>query len=169
MKREPKPYFVYTPLGPAEVWYTKASNAEEKTCLFGVFQCETKEFWLWPNHQIRICESITAMRDENHSPIHLTVEQIGMLTPHIKRHTQSPFYWRVLEELKQGEQTIPTEAKTLVGACVGGPWDGKRYANVGFQFPVFENPIYKHDGKVSKIIGHYTWLDTLQRWEWVPE
>src|SRR5260221_70485 len=49
-----KTFFVDTPLGAAEAFFLDGANTVERTCLVGVFQCQTKEFWWWPNHLVRL-------------------------------------------------------------------------------------------------------------------
>lgn len=88
-------YFVHTPLGLAEVWYIRDDDLVEHTCQVGVFQEETKELWFWPNSQVRLAGSVSAMRDDKHSDIYLSAERFEFLAAHIRRHTKSPFYWRV--------------------------------------------------------------------------
>lgn len=92
-----KTFFVETPLGTAEAFFIESDGGLERPVLVGVFQCETKEFWWWPNNQVRLCHSISAMRSLERSPIHLSSDMLETLTPHILRHAESPFYYRVKE------------------------------------------------------------------------
>ena len=88
-------FYVDTPLGAAEAFFLDGADTVERTCLVGVFQCETKEFWWWPNHLVRLSHSVSANRNEAQSPIHLSEELLATLSPHILRHAGSPFHWRV--------------------------------------------------------------------------
>lgn len=90
-----KTFYVDTPLGAAEVFFLDGTGTVERTCLVGVFQCETKEMWWWPNHLVRLSHSLSASRNGAQSPIHLSEEMIAMLSGHIARHPGSPFHWRV--------------------------------------------------------------------------
>lgn len=90
-----QPLYLETPLGIAEAKFLKADGAEETSALWGVFQCETKENWWWPNSKVRLCESASAMRDARRSEIYLSAEEIEALGPHIMRHLESKFHWRV--------------------------------------------------------------------------
>lgn len=92
-----KTFFVNTPLGTAEAFFLDSGDTIERACLVGVFQCETKEFWWWPNNQVRLCHSISAMRSLEQSPIHLSDEMVDTLKQHILRHAESPFHYRVRE------------------------------------------------------------------------
>lgn len=93
-----------TPLGPALCWAVIPDGAVETAVIFGVWQDDTKESWWWPNPQVRVMETVTGQRDANRSPIHLSEEEIGMLTPHIMRHPSSQFYWRVVPKPKYEAQ-----------------------------------------------------------------
>ena len=95
---EVKPFYVYTPLGDAVVKFLDTENTAEFTCLVGVFQEETKEFWWWPNHMVRIAESVSAKRDASHSPIYVSGEWLASFSEHIMRHKGSPFHWRVSDK-----------------------------------------------------------------------
>lgn len=93
-----KTFFVNTPLGTAEAFFLESDvGLVERPVLVGVFQCETKEFWWWPNNQVRLCHSISAMRSLEQSPIHLSDDMMDTLKPHILRHTESPFHYRLRE------------------------------------------------------------------------
>lgn len=84
--------YLETPLGPAEAHWLAVPEADETPAHFGVFQCETKENWWWPNDQVRIRASASASRGDSRSPIHLSPERLSALRPHILRHKKSPFY-----------------------------------------------------------------------------
>lgn len=88
-------FYLFTPLGPAEAHFVWGSATYEVPVSWGCFMCETKENWWWPNTQVRLCESITAMRSDQHSPIYVSDELLETLRPHILRHKKSPFYERM--------------------------------------------------------------------------
>ena len=88
-------FFVDTPLGAAEAFFLDGADTVERTCLVGVFQCETKELWWWPNHLVRLSHSVSANRSARQSAIHLSGELFETLAPHIARHHASPFYPRL--------------------------------------------------------------------------
>ncbi len=96
-----KRFFVDTPLGAAEAFFLDGADTVERSCLVGVFQCETKEFWWWPNHLLRLSHSVSANRNAEQSPIHLSHEMIETLAGHIARHAGSPFHWRVCDGPKK--------------------------------------------------------------------
>lgn len=83
-----------TPLGIAEAHFLWVRPSFEVPVNFGCFQRETKENWWWDNKVVRLCESISAGRSGNHSPIFLSDDLFDELRPHILRHKQSPFYKR---------------------------------------------------------------------------
>lgn len=85
--------FIYlqTPLGVAEAHFLWCESFEVPF-RWGCFQVETKENWWWANQHVRLCESISAARDEFHSPIWLDQELFNTLIPHILRHKLSPHY-----------------------------------------------------------------------------
>ncbi len=85
--------FIYlmTPLGIAEAHFVRVETSEVPY-QFGCFQCETKESWWWPNHLVRLVESISAGRAGAHSPIHVSEDMKETLAPHILRHKHSPLY-----------------------------------------------------------------------------
>jgi hypothetical protein len=90
-------FYVDTPLGDAEAFFLDNTHTVERTCLVGVFQCETKEFWWWPNHLVRLSHSVSANRNGKQSPIYLNDEMLETLAPHIQRHVHSPFHWRTTD------------------------------------------------------------------------
>lgn len=98
-----QPLWMETPLGLAEARFLKTDAVEEVAALWGVFQCDTKENWWWPNSQVRLCESASSQRDAVRSPIKLSEAEIATLSPHIKRHTSSQFFWRVDDRKPQQE------------------------------------------------------------------
>ena len=51
--------YLYTPLGEAEAHFL-AYHGAEVPAQWGCIQRETKEIWWWPNHHVRLCESVTA-------------------------------------------------------------------------------------------------------------
>jgi hypothetical protein len=86
--------YLFTPLGPAEAHFIWGSDTFEVSVTYCCFQCETKENWFWPNTLVRLCESITALRDDSHSPIYVSDALFETLRPHILRHKKSPLYER---------------------------------------------------------------------------
>lgn len=90
--------YLFTPLGPAEAHWLVCSDTFEVSINYGCFIIETKENWWWPNTQVRLCESITAGRDDQHSPIYISDELFQTLRPHILRHNKSPFYKRAAKD-----------------------------------------------------------------------
>jgi hypothetical protein len=88
-------FFVNTPLGTALVWAVSDEDTVELGMRFHTWQIETKEPWTWSNSHVRIGGSITARRGDWHTPIHVSDDMLEMLIPHIRRHKQSPFYWKV--------------------------------------------------------------------------
>jgi hypothetical protein len=88
-------FYVYTPLGVALCVGYIFGRTEEQYLLHVCWQLETKEQWTWANSEVRLCGSNTAKRDDYHSPIHLGDDRLEFLLPHIKRHKDSPFYWKV--------------------------------------------------------------------------
>ena len=95
---EVSPFYVETPLGVAEVKWLRTTDVVEITAQFGVFQCETKENWWWPNSEVRLCGSNSAKRDDCHSPIYLSDERVAFLMPHIRRHKKSELFWRLSKD-----------------------------------------------------------------------
>jgi hypothetical protein len=94
---QPFIYFL-TPLGEAEAHFLANSETFEVPITYGCFMLETKENWWWPNTQVRLCESVSALRSSAHSPIHLPDDLFEELKPHILRHKRSPFYERAKRE-----------------------------------------------------------------------
>lgn len=88
-------FIVNTPLGPALVWAISADHTVEFAMLFHTFQLETNEPWSWTNPDVRLAGSQSARRADWSTPIHISPERLADLMPHIRRHTQSPFYWQV--------------------------------------------------------------------------
>jgi len=91
IERISPPIHVHTPLGPAEAHWLRMDTSEvpyEFLCV----QSETKEFWSWPNHYIRMAGSVSGARDDHHSKIFLSPKMEETLRPHINRHKQSPLY-----------------------------------------------------------------------------
>lgn len=87
-------FYLLTPLGASEAHFLWGSDTFEAPVTWCCFQSETKENWWWPNTLVRLCESITALRSGDHSPIYLSDKLFAELKPHILRHTGSPFYER---------------------------------------------------------------------------
>ena len=86
------PIFVHTPLGLAEAHWFEVSEGYEQPNYFHTFQCETKEQWSWPNNWIRIDYSVSGMRSDIRSKIHVDKDMLQTLKPHILSHKYSPFY-----------------------------------------------------------------------------
>lgn len=86
--------YLFTPLGVAEAHFLESPEGSETNAMWTCFQVETKECWQWPNPLIRLCESISAIRSIEHSPIEIADDYFETLRPHILRHKQSPFYER---------------------------------------------------------------------------
>jgi hypothetical protein len=86
--------YLFTPLGPAEAHFFESADSFDVNSVWTCFQTETKENWLWPSPLVRLCESISGMRDGDHSDFEVTDEYFEELLPHILRHTDSPFYER---------------------------------------------------------------------------
>lgn len=88
--------YVFTPFGAAEAHFLSTPEGFETNAVWNCFQCETKENWLWPSPLVRLCESISGMRDDDYTPFNLTDEYFETLRSHILRHTESPFHQRAL-------------------------------------------------------------------------
>ena len=86
--------YLFTPLGVAEAHFLETPDDAETNAVWLCFQVETKEPWQWPSPLVRICESISGLRDAAHSEIVVTDEYFETLRPHILRHTDSPLYER---------------------------------------------------------------------------
>lgn len=86
--------YLFTPLGAAEAHFFESPDSFETNAIWTCFQVETKENWLWPSPLVRLCESVSGMRDMNFSPFDITDEYFDVLKPHILRHADSPFYQR---------------------------------------------------------------------------
>lgn len=86
--------YLFTPLGPAEAHFILEPDTFEDPAVYGCFQSETKENWWWPNQLVRICESISALRSDDHSPFYVPDDLFATLRPHILRHKKSPLYER---------------------------------------------------------------------------
>jgi hypothetical protein len=88
--------FVMTPLGRAEAHFLLSPDNVEVYAEWCCFQSETKENWWWPAPMVRLCSSITGIRDGEHSDIIVSDEYLETLRPHILRHKESPFYDRCM-------------------------------------------------------------------------
>lgn len=84
--------YLVTPLGVAEAHFLETPESFETNAVWTCFQVETKEGWQWPMPLVRICESISGMRDEAYSPFILSEDYFETLRPHILRHRRSVFY-----------------------------------------------------------------------------
>lgn len=84
--------YLFTPFGVAEAHFYESPESFEVNAVWSCFQVETKENWLWPSPLIRICESISGMRDGDYTPFMLSDEYFEELIPHILRHEDSPLY-----------------------------------------------------------------------------
>lgn len=85
--------YLFTPLGVAEA-HLFSMESNDTNALWVCFQQETKENWVWPSPMVRICESISGMRDDDYTDFHVTDAYFETLKPHILRHSRSPFYER---------------------------------------------------------------------------
>lgn len=88
--------YVFTPLGVAEAHFYEAPEGFETNAIWTCFQVETKENWLWPSPMVRLCESISGMRDEDYSDFMISPKYFETLRPHIIRHMKSPLYAKAL-------------------------------------------------------------------------
>lgn len=86
--------YLFTPLGVAEAHFLETPETYDLNSQWTCFQVETKECWQWATPMIRICESISGMRDMDYSPFAMTDEYFETLKPHILRHEDSPLYRR---------------------------------------------------------------------------
>jgi hypothetical protein len=86
--------YVVTPFGIAEAHFYESPESFEVNAVWTCFQVETKENWLWPSPLVRICESISGMRDDEYTSFAVSEEYFEMLRPHILRHRRSPFFER---------------------------------------------------------------------------
>ena len=86
-----------TPLGKAEAHFLETPEDAENNAVWLCFQSETKEPWQWPSPLVRLCSSISVMRDKYSSEIIISEEYFQTLKPHILRHTHSPFYKRAVQ------------------------------------------------------------------------
>ena|ERR1700677_4908773 len=84
--------YVFTPYGVAEAHFIETPEGFETNAVWTCFQVETKECWQWPSPLIRLCESISGIRDIQHSSFHISESYFETLLPHILRHKNSPFY-----------------------------------------------------------------------------
>lgn len=89
--------YVVTPYGIAEAHFLETPEGFETNAVWTCFQVETKECWQWPTPMIRLCESVSGMRDEAYSPFEISNAYFEVLRPHILRHENSPFYRRAKE------------------------------------------------------------------------
>jgi hypothetical protein len=88
--------WVLTPLGVAQAHFFEAAETDDVHSVWTCFQIETKEGWEWPMPYVRICESITGMRDGEYSPFKISDAYVETLRSHILRHTHSVLYGRAL-------------------------------------------------------------------------
>lgn len=86
--------YLYTPLGVAEAHFYEVPEGVETHPMWHTFQVESKEPWVWPNPLVRICDSVSGMRDKAHSPIVVDEEYLDSIKPHIMRHQKSPLFER---------------------------------------------------------------------------
>lgn len=86
--------YLVTPFGVAEAHFFDTPEGFETNAVWCCFQVETKENWLWPSPLVRLCESISGMRDGDYSPFQVSDTYFEELRPHILRHKDSPFYER---------------------------------------------------------------------------
>lgn len=95
--------YVFTPFGVAEAHFLESPEGFEVNSVWTCFQVETKECWQWPTPMIRICESVSGMRDMDCSPFGISEEYFETLKPHILRHKESPLFERALKESEDGK------------------------------------------------------------------
>lgn len=88
--------YLFTPLGVAEAHFLETPESDETNAMWTCFQVETKECWQWPTPLIRICESVSGMRDMSYTPFMVSEEYLDTLRPHILRHEDSPLYERAI-------------------------------------------------------------------------
>src|ERR1700748_2008692 len=88
--------FLQTPLGLAEAHFKQTFESHETHSVWHTFQCETKEPWEWPNPLVRLCDSVTALRDGAMSDIQVSDDYFETLLAAILRHPHSPFYDRAV-------------------------------------------------------------------------
>jgi len=90
--------YLFTPLGIAEAHFFESFENFEVDSVWTCFQTESKEAWQWPNPLVRICESISGMRDGCYTEFKITETYLEVLRPHILRHKFSPLYDTVTGE-----------------------------------------------------------------------
>jgi hypothetical protein len=90
--------YLFTPLGVAEAHFLESFENFEVDSVWTCFQTETKEAWQWPNPLVRICESISGMRNGSHTGFKIEPDYLEVLRPHILRHKSSPLYGLVTGE-----------------------------------------------------------------------
>lgn len=90
--------YLFTPLGVAEAHFLWMPDGYENSISYGCFICETKENWWFANTQVRICESVSNLRSDAHTPIYVPDDLYETLKPHILRHKKSPLYARAAAE-----------------------------------------------------------------------
>jgi hypothetical protein len=88
--------YVFTPFGVAEAHFYETPESFEVNAVWTCFQVETKENWLWPSPLVRLCESVSGLRDGAYSPFEVSEDYFEVLQPHILRHKLSPFYRRAM-------------------------------------------------------------------------
>lgn len=101
--------YLMTPFGVAEAHFFDSPETFETNAVWTCFQVETKECWQWPSPMIRLCESISGMRDEDYSPFVVSVEYFETLRPHILRHEGSPFYLIAKGKISMGGGPIRSD------------------------------------------------------------
>ena len=52
------------------------------------------------------------------------------------------------------------------GVCVGGPYDGRRMANLSSKLETFASPAIRDPEERQKIEGHYDFHPILGVWQW---
>jgi len=86
--------YLHTPLGTAEAHFFESPEGFEVNAVWTCFQVETKEQWQWPAPMVRLCESVSGMRDAGCSAFTITDAYFEVLRPHVLRHRHSPLYER---------------------------------------------------------------------------
>jgi|ERR1700722_2778774 len=89
-------FYVFTPFGVAEVHFLETPDGFETNSVWTCFQVETKECWQWPTPMIRLCESISGIRDGECTDFGISPDYFETLRPHILRHKLSPLYERAI-------------------------------------------------------------------------